>query len=326
MSSSIIIKNSNGDFIDFKGRKSKSFNTSLGETTWNLPRDLGEGIFKNINFKSGLDVSFSSCRFKRNYHAQINHNTPKINFAFNLSGKTSTKNSCLKTAFLSQDEESYVHFFDDPLIKRETDASKDLKGLVIRISKEKFMELGEYENNGSLLPDLFLPDGNLKNFLTCQKMTPKMKAVLFEMINCRHKGAVKKIFLESKAFELIAYKIDQLSGTDSAHCPMSKNDRDKIYLARDILLKDIKTPPSLTFLAAKAGISHTKLNRGFREIFDCTVFEYLRNQRLLYAKSLLQENNMSITEIAFESGFCSSSHFASAFFKKFGIRPKDFRD
>lgn len=325
MSSKIIIKNANGDFIDFKGCKSEPLKTSFRETTWDLPKDIGEGIFKNISFKSGIDVSFSSCRFKRNYHAQINHTAPKITFAFNISGKTSTSNSCLKTAFLVQDEESYVHFFDDPLIKRETDASKDLKGVVIRISKENFIELGEYENNGSLLPDLFLPNGNLKNFLTSHKITPKMKAVLFEMINCRYKGAVKKIFLESKSFELIAYKIEQLSGTDSTHCLMSKQDRDKIYLARDILLKDIKTPPSLTFLAAKAGISHTKLNRGFREIFDCTVFEYLRNQRLLYAKSMLQENNMSITEIAFESGFCSSSHFASSFFRKFGIRPRDFK-
>jgi AraC-like DNA-binding protein len=40
---------------------------------------------------------------------------------------------------------------------------------------------------------------------------------------------------------------------------------------------------------------------------------------------LLAENKLSITQVAFEAGFCGSSHFASAFQKRFGISPSAFR-
>ena len=74
-------------------------------------------------------------------------------------------------------------------------------------------------------------------------------------------------------------------------------------------------------LARSVGLSHPKLNQGFREIYGVTVFDYLRQKRLENARSYIQEGRMNITEAAYATGFSSSSHFSRAFLKYFGIQP-----
>ena len=65
-----------------------------------------------------------------------------------------------------------------------------------------------------------------------------------------------------------------------------------------------------------------KLKQGFKELFATTPFAYLRNYRLEMAQNLLLENNMSVLAVASAVGYANSSHFATAFRKKFGISPK----
>ena len=78
-------------------------------------------------------------------------------------------------------------------------------------------------------------------------------------------------------------------------------------------------------LAKAVGLTHTRLNSGFRSIFGCTVFEWLRIQRLEKARMLIMQGEKNITEIAYEVGFASSSHFTWAFRKFFGTTPGRYR-
>lgn len=61
----------------------------------------------------------------------------------------------------------------------------------------------------------------------------------------------------------------------------------------------------------------SKNQQGFAKI--------LLNTRLEYGLSLLQTTTASISEIAYESGFKTPSHFADVFKKRFGIQPKNIR-
>ena len=57
-----------------------------------------------------------------------------------------------------------------------------------------------------------------------------------------------------------------------------------------------------------------------------SVTDYIQQLRLDHAARLLAEQpGRSITQIAADSGFSSSSYFSNCFFKYFGIRPTDFR-
>ena len=155
-----------------------------------------------------------------------------------------------------------------------------------------------------------------------------MKTALFQILNNPHRGRVGKIYLESKALELIALKLEQIFQTDcrpQKGLQFTPEERERIIHTRDMLVRQLQHPPSLRELAAQIGMSHVRLSRGFRMVFGCTVFEYLRKERLSYARMLIEEKPVDLTWVAYESGFCSSSHFAASFFKEYGLRPSEYR-
>lgn len=54
-------------------------------------------------------------------------------------------------------------------------------------------------------------------------------------------------------------------------------------------------------------------------------YDYLLNQHLSFAISLIKTSNLSINEIAFRSGFNSQAHFCNCFKKKYNVSPKKYR-
>jgi AraC family transcriptional regulator, transcriptional activator of the genes for pyochelin and ferripyochelin receptors len=98
-------------------------------------------------------------------------------------------------------------------------------------------------------------------------------------------------------------------------------DKERILYARDYLLTHMDAPPTLPQLAAIAGINEFKLKRGFKEMFNHTVFGYLADVRLEMARTALQKKQKTVTQIAFELGYASLQHFSAAFKKKFGVAP-----
>lgn len=88
--------------------------------------------------------------------------------------------------------------------------------------------------------------------------------------------------------------------------------------------------PDLTLpkLAQKVGCSGNHLSQVINSEFGTSFFEYLNQYRIDYAKELLSCNNghsSSILNIAFTVGFNSNSAFYSAFKKRVGITPAQYR-
>jgi AraC family transcriptional regulator len=56
-----------------------------------------------------------------------------------------------------------------------------------------------------------------------------------------------------------------------------------------------------------------------------TAHSYVLERRILRARQLLAQPDLSLTDIAASSGFATKSHLTLAFRKKFGITPNAFR-
>ncbi|MDF2114854.1 AraC family transcriptional regulator [Roseiarcaceae bacterium H3SJ34-1] len=65
--------------------------------------------------------------------------------------------------------------------------------------------------------------------------------------------------------------------------------------------------------------------RAFRRTYGHTPHRYLQLRKLALAKTMLRDGEMSLTDIALDAGFASSSHFAAAFRARFGITPSAYR-
>ncbi len=98
-----------------------------------------------------------------------------------------------------------------------------------------------------------------------------------------------------------------------------------LYRARDILIERYSDPPTIAQLSKMVLLNEYKLKQGFRELFGKTMHEFLRGFKMANAKSLLDNRNLTISQIAYEVGYLNVSHFARAFRKEYGKNPSDFR-
>jgi len=56
-----------------------------------------------------------------------------------------------------------------------------------------------------------------------------------------------------------------------------------------------------------------------------SVNEFLQNERLNEIKRLLEETNLSISQIVYEVGLNSKSYLSKIFLERFGITPTQYR-
>lgn len=78
--------------------------------------------------------------------------------------------------------------------------------------------------------------------------------------------------------------------------------------------------------ASHMNISKTLLFKKFKKLVNQTPNHFIKEIRLKKAATLLAENNLSITEIAYLTGFNQVHYFIKCFKEKYGITPKGYRD
>ena len=84
-------------------------------------------------------------------------------------------------------------------------------------------------------------------------------------------------------------------------------------------------PVALDEIAGAAGLSPNHLCAQFARVAGCGFVEYLTHLRVQHACTLLAETQMSVTEIAYASGFGSLSHFLRTFRKQKQETPSAYR-
>ena len=78
-------------------------------------------------------------------------------------------------------------------------------------------------------------------------------------------------------------------------------------------------------LATRLGVSDRHLRRAVESAFGVSPIELAQTQRLLLAKRLLTDTRLSISEIAFASGFSSLRRFNALFKERYRMNPTDLR-
>lgn len=87
------------------------------------------------------------------------------------------------------------------------------------------------------------------------------------------------------------------------------------------LTDEIRIPAIAEFV----GINKSYLHLLFSQYFHCTITEYINKKRMEQAEFLLLNSAMTITEIAFHTGYNNRQHFGNVFEKHYQISPKAYR-
>ena len=153
-------------------------------------------------------------------------------------------------------------------------------------------------------------------------ITFSMHQCIHEIMHTQLDPGLKRLFIQSKCIELLtlqAQAFEHATGVSARACKTTY-DKERIYHARDYLIDHAVCPPSLTELARVSGLNEFKLKKGFKELFNTSVFGYLSDFRLNEARKVLQ-SGMPIKEVSDQLGYSSVQHFTRAFKGKFGVTP-----
>ncbi|MGO3161897.1 helix-turn-helix transcriptional regulator [Sphingobacterium sp. JB170] len=156
-------------------------------------------------------------------------------------------------------------------------------------------------------------------------ISPAIFNSIQDIQTCTYEGLTRRIYLESKAYELIALLYED---SQRQHVPqnLSADDRESIHLAASIIRGNLEEPFTIPQLARQAGINQTKLKAGFKMVFGNTVFGYLQDIRMHQAKRYLLDTKLSIQEIGIRLGYQNTANFSNAFKKILGYSPMKLRE
>jgi AraC family transcriptional regulator, transcriptional activator of the genes for pyochelin and ferripyochelin receptors len=132
---------------------------------------------------------------------------------------------------------------------------------------------------------------------------------------------VGRLYFESRVMELLAYQCHLLLEAPVRQPAIGKADLEKIYHARDIILRNLNSPLSLMELSRRVCLNEFKLKKYFRQVFGLSVFTLIQEERLKRAKQLIFEGEKNISAIAYELGYAHPQHFQRAFKQRFGVTP-----
>ncbi|WP_232732926.1 helix-turn-helix transcriptional regulator [Achromobacter ruhlandii] len=211
----------------------------------------------------------------------------------------------------------------DPLrMEHEFGARRSLRFVSLRTSLEHLRE------------SLSLEPADIAGLLRAQRggapyadanlrLAAPLQALGRQMLACPMQGALKRMYLSAKALELTALALGALQPAPAASTPggPSRADVERLHHARDLLLADLQHPPTLPELARRVGVNVNKLTTGFRQLFGCSVYACVREQRMAQAHALLAAGEMSVSEAAYACGY-TDSHFSKAFQRRYGVLPR----
>jgi len=92
-----------------------------------------------------------------------------------------------------------------------------------------------------------------------------------------------------------------------------------------IMEQNIEEPLSCATIARRAGLSVRRMQRLFARNIGTSPVRHYQFIRLSKAHALLQQTDLSVTEIAVSAGFGSLEHFCRIYRRQFGRRPRDDR-
>ena len=193
----------------------------------------------------------------------------------------------------------------------------------IIISIQKFHSL--FSTEAEFIP--FLNKENIDRKHYSQNiLSPAMSVVLYQIMNFNLHSSMKKLYYKAKVYEVLSLLFNKPEDNDGETCPFKTDGEEttKIQHAKDILLKNMAEPPTLQELSNEVGLNIKKLKQGFKQVYGDTVYGFLIDYKLEYARKLLDSGTYNVNEVGNKIGYSTASHFIAAFKNKFGTTPKKY--
>lgn len=286
----------------------------------------GQIVYREYQVKEDLTILQGLYNLKEDITIYGKGESHLLEMHFNLSDRyIYYKNNAIKRevappmsgniTFLSPEQNQAKISFDKDICYQTFDVHLPFSFLTAYAGESKVM-------------DTFLNsiDKNRSAVLSPQEVnvSPRMQSIIQAIRNCTFEGLTKRIYLESKIYELIAFTHEGSSADDMGY-QLTRADEERIKYAALLIRENLSNPFTIVALAREVGINQTKLKHGFKAVFGNTVFGYLQETRMNMARKLLLDTTLTVQQISSMSGYASVSNFSTAFKHTYGYPPNRLR-
>lgn len=314
---------------------SKHFKAPLqkdgGELTLQLPGNLGEGFIRGTSFSWGVGIIEYNVTFFKDMaiHFTINKTHP-LKFIFCSKGR-------VRHRFEENQDIHNIDTYQNVIVSssghnghillfkaNETSNVFSLEIIRGEFNKRKNFD---YKDLNPRLQKLFQDEVAKELFFYQGNYSIQAADIVETVANKENTGFVRSIFLESKAYEMLAKQINQYNDDQqngNKNILLRRSDVEKVKSAVEVINRDLNQNYSVDLLAKEVGTNVNKLQEGFKYMFDLTVNKYIQQVKLEAAKEMLSETDNNISQIVGQIGLNNRSYFSKIFKEKYGVSPKHF--
>lgn len=196
-----------------------------------------------------------------------------------------------------------------------------LQWVTIFVHRDRFTEL-----TGFRLSDL---SDDVRNFLSGSARLPYHSVPLsnaaalaiHQILCCELKGAFRENLYRLKALELTCRVLHAMADPTPSAGRLTQNEIQCVDRALAIIQARLDSPLTINELATTVGLNRKRLQFGFRVQYGDTVGHVYERIRMDRALELIRGSTLSITDIAFETGYEHPASFTRAFKAAFGLSP-----
>lgn len=290
-----------------------------------IPAELGEGYVTTIHLGQSMDVMIHSYRLSVNLNGVKKRGEgQKDNVVFSfrsvftesIAGNTTepdTAVSLLPSVQISTGDMEIDFSFP---------VNTMINTIILTVHKSLLLELIDGNDAKILLQTLIAQD---KPFLYEEFISPAIHDIAAKILSPEVTGELLTFYYRIRCEELILmFFVEFLKRKSLGNYVLNPQDVKAVYRVRDKIISNLTAPPQLSSIAEFSGMSESKLNRIFKQIFGNPIYNYHQKFRIHEAAEMLKGGKMTVSEVGYKLGFTNLSHFSKLFKRYIGEKPKRF--
>ncbi len=274
-----------------------------------------------------IEEDFILMRFQNDsnetYHTEKSINQGLIQFHFGIKGRVKFIFNEGSYALELREEKSLLFYNPQKELPLNLELAPQSWMISVFVSIKKFHAL--FSSEAEYIP--FMSDDNQdKKYYNEAQISPSMAIVLSQMFHYSLNPSIKNLYYKAKGYELLSLYFNRTEDPNAEQCPFLVDEDNvmKIKKAKEIIIANMAEPPSLQALADEIGLNLKKLKMGFKQIYGDTVYGFLFDYKMDYARKLLDSGSYNVNEVGLKIGYSTGSHFIVAFRKKYATTPKKY--
>ncbi|MBW9158770.1 AraC family transcriptional regulator [Clostridium sp. FP2] len=289
---------------------------------YNISVEFGEGNIISYSAMPGIEVTYNDFEIYKPLSESFNLSIDSLEINYCLEGYLESEFANKKIVYMGDGDISIFGYKTGVVLADFT--TKHYKGVTVMVYID--------EASKSIGDMLGVSDAEIKSFImasfngdTCivNHASQSLEHIFKEFFVLPEK--FKNYFLRIKVVELLLYILGNSDYKTSNKKYFPRTFVDKIKDARRIILSDIDSHITIKELSHRVGINSTDLQKGFKAIYQCPIYAYLKSYRMKKAKELLMKEELTIAHIANLVGYTNNSKFSKAFKEEFGLSPSKYR-